>query len=185
MRSPFMQRMAAGLGERGVRVARFEFPYMQKKSQGQRTAPDRAPVLISAWKEALAAAFGGAPAVIGGKSMGGRIASMIADEVGAPGLLCLGYPFHPPKQPEKLRTAHLGELRTRTLIVQGTRDEMGTRQDVASYTLSKAIEILWIEDGDHSLTPRKRMGQDPKQAMQRVMDAVAELVITACSSSRR
>ena len=90
--------------------------------------------------------------------MGGRVASMVADELFASGkvrgLLCLGYPFHPPAKPRQLRTRHLVGLKTPTLIVQGTRDEFGTREDVAAYTLSPAIEILWLEDGDHDLKPR-------------------------------
>jgi predicted alpha/beta-hydrolase family hydrolase len=89
--------------------------------------------------------------------MGGRVASMIADVVRPAGLLCLGYPFHPPEKPTQLRTAHLGELQTPTLIVQGTRDPFGTPEEVATYKLSKAIEIFWLEDGDHDLKPRKKI----------------------------
>jgi uncharacterized protein len=97
--------------------------------------------------------------IIGGKSMGGRVASMIADDLYAAGriagLLCLGYPFHPPEKPTQLRTAHLADLKTPTLIVQGTRDPFGTRDEVAAYNLSQAIALLWLEDGDHDLKPRK------------------------------
>jgi predicted alpha/beta-hydrolase family hydrolase len=97
--------------------------------------------------------------VIGGKSMGGRVASMVADELHAgglvAGLLCLGYPFHPPGRPGQLRTGHLEGLRTPALICQGTRDPFGTRAEVAGYRLSGCIEILWLEDGDHDLRPRK------------------------------
>ena len=95
----------------------------------------------------------GAPAnlVIGGKSMGGRIATMVADELGVAGLLVYGYPFHPPGRPERLRTAHLETLHTNTLIVQGTRDTFGTREEVPGYTVSPTIKIEWIEGGDHSL----------------------------------
>lgn len=91
--------------------------------------------------------------------MGGRVASMIADEVFAAGriagLLCLGYPFHPMGKPTQLRTAHLETLKCPALIVQGTRDIMGSAEEVAGYALSPAIEILWLEDGDHDLKPRK------------------------------
>ena len=97
--------------------------------------------------------------IIGGKSMGGRVASMVGDELYASGkiagLLCLGYPFHPPEKPDQLRTAHLADLKVPTLIVQGTRDPFGTMDEVSSYSLSKMIEILWLEDGDHDLKPRK------------------------------
>ncbi|MGB5416696.1 MAG: alpha/beta family hydrolase, partial [Polyangiales bacterium] len=84
---------------------------------------------------------------------------IIADEVGAAGLLCLGYPFHPPGKPERLRTAHLETLRTPSLIVQGTRDPLGAEEEVAGYSLSRAIELAWMEDGDHSFKPRKRSGR--------------------------
>jgi predicted alpha/beta-hydrolase family hydrolase len=106
--------------------------------------------------EALGA---GAPLVVGGKSMGGRVASMVSDQLLAAGkivgLLCLGYPFHPPGRPEQLRTAHLAALRTPALICQGTRDPFGTREEVAGYALSEQIELFWVEDGDHDLKPRK------------------------------
>jgi predicted alpha/beta-hydrolase family hydrolase len=106
--------------------------------------------------EALGA---GAPLVVGGKSMGGRVASMVSDQLLAAGkivgLLCLGYPFHPPGRPEQLRTAHLEALRTPALICQGTRDPFGTREEVAGYALSEQIELFWVEDGDHDLKPRK------------------------------
>ena len=93
--------------------------------------------------------------IIGGKSLGGRIASMVADDLGAAGLVCLGYPFHPIGKPDQLRTAHLLEMRTPTLIVQGTRDQFGTRDEVARYEISPNIEIFWVEDGDHDLKSRK------------------------------
>src|SRR5215471_15878316 len=128
MDSPFMNRVSVGLAARGLRVARFEFAYMaRRRSEGRRGAPDREPVLRSRWIEVIERLGGGGRVVVGGKSMGGRIASMIADEVGALGLLCLGYPFHPPGDPGRLRTAHLADLRTPALVVQGTRDAFGTR----------------------------------------------------------
>jgi predicted alpha/beta-hydrolase family hydrolase len=86
--------------------------------------------------------------------MGGRMASMIADEVGARALVCFSYPWHPPGKPEQPRTAHLKELRTPALILQGTRDPFGSPQEVASYTLSPSIRIDWLEGGDHSLRGR-------------------------------
>ena len=91
--------------------------------------------------------------------MGGRVASMVADELHASGrivgLLCLGYPFHPIGEPDQLRTHHLAEMKTSTLIVQGTRNLFGAKDEVATYTLSKNIEFLWLNDGDHDLKPRK------------------------------
>ncbi len=177
MRSPFMQAVAEGLGARGLSVVRFEFPYMAERSTGRsRRGPGRAELLTGSFMQVLAQLGGAERFVIGGKSMGGRIASMIADEVGARGLLCFGYPFHPPGKPAALRTAHLRALRAPALIVQGTRDSMGTREDVSSYALASSIRVLWIEDGDHSLRPRRRAGQSPEQALQTAIDAAADFV---------
>jgi predicted alpha/beta-hydrolase family hydrolase len=152
MDHPWMTRVARGMAEGGVRVIRFEFPYMAaRRTSGKRAAPDRQPVLLDAYRRVIEEAGGGARVVIGGKSMGGRMASMVADEMGVRGLVCFGYPFHPPGQPEKLRTAHLASLRTSTLILQGTRDPFGTVNQVSSYTLSHAIRVQWLADGGHSL----------------------------------
>lgn len=114
--------------------------------------------------------------VIGGKSLGGRIASMVADEAGARGLVCLGYPFHPPGQPDRLRTAHLRELRTSTLIVQGTRDPFGGPGEVGGYGLSPRIRLLWLEDGDHSFKPRASSGRTERQNLEAAVAAVAGFV---------
>ena len=156
MDSPALTAIAKSLAEVGFRVARFEFGYMaSRRTSSSRKPPPRAETLCPEYVAAIAALKARGPLIIGGKSMGGRVASMIADERHAAGLLCLGYPFHPVGKPTQLRTAHLAHLKTPTLIVQGTRDPFGTREEVASYKLSKAIKILWLEDGDHDLRPRK------------------------------
>ena len=147
MASPFMATIARGIAASGIRVVRFEFPYMAEK----RKRPDPQNVLLDAWRSVARELGDPKRLVIGGKSMGGRMASMVADELDVAGLLCYGYPFHPTGQPQKTRTAHLKDLRTPTLIVQGTRDAFGTRTDVETYDLSAAISIEWIEGGDHSL----------------------------------
>jgi uncharacterized protein len=175
MDSPFLDYVAAGLVTRGLRVVRFEFPYMQARREGRRPPPDREPVLLGRWRAVLAE-LGGRPPVIGGKSLGGRMASLLADEVGARGLVCLGYPFHPPGKPQRLRVAHLGSLRTPTLVVQGTRDALGSRDEVAGYRLSRSIRVHWIEDGDHSLKPRARSGRSERQNLDEAVDAVAQFV---------
>ncbi len=176
MDSPSLNAIAAGLGDAGIRVARFEFPYMRARREGARRPPDREPVLRDAWKAVIEELGGAAGLVIGGKSMGGRIASLIADEVEPRGLVCLGYPFHPPGQLEKLRTAHLEHLRTPTLIVQGTRDAFGTPEEVAGYRLSPAIRIVWLEDGDHSFKPRASSGRTERQNVAEAVEAVAGFV---------
>lgn len=179
MNTPFMNSVARGLAARGgVRVVRFEFPYMRARRETKRRtgAPDREPVLRNSWKEVVEGLGGGAGLVIGGKSMGGRIASLIADEVGARALVCLGYPLHPPGRPEKLRTKHLETLRTPAIIVQGTRDPFGTREDVAAYTLSPAIRVVWLEDGDHSWKPRASSGRSEAQNMADGIAAVLQFL---------
>ena len=171
MDSEFMATFAAGLGRRGVRVVRFEFPYMRaRRDSGARRPPDREAVLLETWRSVYAERGGGV--AIGGKSIGGRMASMVADELGARALVCLGYPFHAPGRAGKPRTAHLAGLRTSALIVQGTRDPFGSRDDVASYELSPSIEVHWVEDGDHDLAPRKAAG-GRETAWESAMDAAA------------
>jgi hypothetical protein len=161
MDSASMTATAKALAAAGFRVARFEFGYMAARRTGQRKPSPRAESVMPEYRAAIDALGAKGTLIIGGKSMGGRVASMIADEMRAAGriagLICLGYPFHPPEKPQQLRTAHLAALRTPTLIVQGTRDPFGTKDDVAGYQLSKAIELLWLEDGDHDLKPRKKL----------------------------
>ena len=177
MDTPFLQAVARDLGARGIRVARFEFPYMAKRrEEGRRTALDRPPVLLASWRDAIERLGGGPRLVIGGKSLGGRMASMLADEVKALGLVCLGYPFHPIKEPERLRTAHLEQLRTPTLIVQGTRDPFGRRDEVAGYPLSPAIRLLWVEEGDHDLRPRGGSGRSQAENLGQACDAIARFL---------
>ncbi len=159
MDSPFMTAIATGLADRGWRVVRFEFPYMARQRQtGRKAAPDRMPVLQACFREQVALEVGDRPLFIGGKSMGGRVASLLADELGVQGCLCLGYPFHPPGKPESLRTEHLEQLRTPTLILQGERDSFGRRNEVETYPLSAAITVQWLTAGDHSFKPTRSSG---------------------------
>jgi len=153
----FLVAVAEGLAAAGLRVVRFEFPYQRDARAGHRRAPDRMPVLQACLRD-VAAACGSTRIVLAGKSMGGRVATMLADELRAAAVIVFGYPFHPPKEPANLRTAHLATLRTPTLILQGERDPFGTRPEVESYTLSPAITVQWLADGDHSLAPRKSSG---------------------------
>jgi predicted alpha/beta-hydrolase family hydrolase len=133
-------------------------------------------VLLDTWR-AVVAELGAGSLVIGGKSMGGRMASLVADELGVRGLVCLGYPFHPPGKPTQLRTAHLASLRTPALIVQGTRDPFGGPDEVATYSLSPAIRIAWIEDGDHGLAPRRASGRTRAQNLAEAVREVAEFAL--------
>ena len=177
MDTPWMTRVARGLAEEGIRVVRFEFPYMAaRRKGGKRGAPDREPVLLDAWREAVAAQGDPKTIAIGGKSMGGRMASMVADELEVAALVCFGYPFHPPGQPAKTRTAHLKSLETRTLILQGERDMFGTRDDVKGYELSKRVQIEWLPDGDHSFKPRASSGVTEGENLGRAVASAAKFL---------
>jgi predicted alpha/beta-hydrolase family hydrolase len=153
MNHRFLAGVAAHLAAAGLPVVRFDFPY---RTAG-RKVPDRMPVLQAALRDVVRDHARG-PLVLMGKSMGGRVATMLADELGARGCVVFGYPFHPPDDPANLRTAHLATLRTPTLILQGERDEFGTPAEVATYSLSAAITVQWFADGDHSLVPRRASG---------------------------
>lgn len=185
MSSPFMAAFAEGLAAGGYRVARFEFPYMaERRRTGTKRPPDRAPVLLETWR-AVVGALGPGNLVIGGKSLGGRIASQVAYEMetahgglpGIAGVVCLGYPFHAPGKPasdERLR--HLAALSTPTLICQGTRDTLGDADDVAGYALSPAVRVHWLEDGDHGFRPRKASGLTEAGNWENAIDAVAQFL---------
>jgi uncharacterized protein len=176
MDSPFMTNFAAALAQASAdtRVLRFEFPYMRDmRASGNRRAPDREAKLLECWREVVASECGAGALYIGGKSMGGRMASLVADELGVDGLICLGYPFHPPGKPEKLRTAHLADLATPALICQGERDTFGNRLEVDGYSLAQSIQLCWMPDGDHSFKPRKRSGFTESQNLARAAAACA------------
>ncbi|MFO1152172.1 MAG: alpha/beta family hydrolase [Rhodospirillales bacterium] len=163
MDTPFMEYFTAGLVRSGHRVVRFEFPYMAaRRSGGSRRPPDRTEVLTRTWQQVIAS-LGADRLVIGGKSLGGRMASMVADEAGVAGLVCLGYPFHPPGKPERTRIAHLENLTTPTLVLQGSRDPFGTVEDVAGYALSPVIRLHWLADGDHGFRPRVASGRTERE----------------------
>lgn len=172
MDHPQLELLASLLAARKVRVVRFEFPYMAARRTGRTRPPDREPVARATWHQVIASLGGGKRVVIGGRSFGGRMASLVADEEGARGLVCLGYPFHPTGRPQQSRVAHLETLRTPTLIVQGERDAFGNPDEVASYALSDAIHVEWLPDGDHSFVPRRASGR----TLQDNYEAAAELV---------
>ena len=161
MDSDWMNDMAGRLAGLGVNVLRFEFPYMaQRRVDGVKRPPNPAGKLQECWREVFAVVrrHVAGPLAIGGKSMGGRMASLLADELDVDALVCLGYPFYAVGKPEKPRVEHLASLQTRTLIVQGERDALGNREAVEAYTLSPSIEVMWLAAGDHDLKPLKASG---------------------------
>ena len=177
MDSPFMNSIASGLVERGERVARFEFPYMnERRIDGGRKPPNTSATLMDCWREAIKLLGPADRLVIGGKSLGGRIASLVADETNVAGLICLGYPFHPPGRPERIRTQHLMDLATPTLIVQGERDPFGNQGEVDGYDLSNSIRIVWLSDGDHSFKPRKKSGHTEPENLDKAIHSISTFV---------
>lgn len=170
MDSDFMQNMAERLCTQGVRVIRFEFPYMvERRKSGKRRPPNRQLELLNCWREVIVEVQRAypAPLFIGGKSMGGRMATLLLGaeepELDVAGAICFGYPFHPQGKPEKLRTEHLIDMTVPILIVQGSRDALGSIDEVAEYGLSEAVVLHWLDDGDHDLKPRVKSGFSHEQ----------------------
>ena len=174
MDTPFMEHIASGLADAGYQVVRFEFPYMMaRRTTGKRRGSGPAKALVGYFTRIIDDLGDPENLIIGGKSMGGRVASMASDQAGVAGLVCLGYPFHPGGKPENLRTEHLEDLKTKTLIIQGSRDSLGTREEIATYRLSKSISTFFLEDGEHSFKPRKSSGFTFEEHLD---TAVAEIV---------
>jgi predicted alpha/beta-hydrolase family hydrolase len=192
MTTAFLTHIAALLADRRIATHRFLFAYMQKRGAGERSPPPRAERLVEEYRAAAAAmpaaAITGTPVLIGGKSLGGRVASLVAAELYAAGsiagLVCLGYPFHPPGRPQQLRTAHLLALACPTLIVQGERDPFGTRGEVAALELSPAIRLAWMPDGDHDLTAASARRRAPRESLAAAADAVAAFAGGLARSAR-
>ena len=179
MDSAFMSNMAARLAALGINVLRFEFPYMaQRRLDGGKRPPNPAPKLLECWREVYAQVrrHVTGPLVVAGKSMGGRMASLLADELGAGALVCLGYPFYAVGKPEKPRVEHLAGLKTPTLIVQGERDALGNRETVEGYALSPSIEVMWLAAADHDLKPLKASGFTHEQHLDAAAQKIAAFV---------
>ncbi len=161
MASPFMETMAQGLIKSGLRIVRFHFPYMEEMLRsGTKLPPNGGKVLRKCYSELITHCIEheNVPShkiIIGGKSMGARVATMIADQHKVAGVICLGYPFHPPKKPERWRIQPLQAISTPTLICQGERDPHGKREEIRSLLLSKSIQFHWLKDGDGNFKPGK------------------------------
>lgn len=169
----FMEAFARGIAAGGHRIARFEFPYMtRRRNEGGKRPPDRLPVLLDAWRKAVKDLGKVGSLIIGGKSLGARTASLVADEIGAAGLLCLGFPFHAPGRPEKSKVHQLTDIRTPTLIVQGERDPFGRKEEVEGYRLPPGIRLHFLPDGEHGFKPRKSSGRTEEQNWKEGIEAV-------------
>ena len=185
--SDFMETIATGLAEQGIRVARFNFPYMQQRvDNGTRRPPERAPKLIEQYQQLIAGID--QPMVIGGKSMGGRMASLVAsaqlsdNQDKIKGVACLGFPFHPANKPEQLRSEHFPLIRQAIFIAQGERDKQGSKEEVSGYGLPDNINWLWLEDGDHDLKPRIKSGFTHQAHLQRTIITMAEFIKQAVAA---
>jgi predicted alpha/beta-hydrolase family hydrolase len=182
MAAPFMEMFAQGVAAAGIRVVRFNFPYMAEALRsGRKRPPDRMEVLCDSYAEAVDQCVEREQAprirlVLGGKSMGGRVATMIADRHGVAGVVCLGYPFHPPKQPQKLRIDHLRDMETPVLICQGERDPFGDRREIELLALSPAIRFHWLPDGDHGFKPRQSSGYSLDENLRDAIAAVCGFI---------
>ncbi|MEM7634131.1 MAG: alpha/beta family hydrolase [Pseudomonadota bacterium] len=180
MDSDFMTDVAGLLAGFGIHVVRFEFAYMQaRRADGKRRPPPRMPGLIEEFRQIISR-FPDTAVFIGGKSMGGRVASMIAADpqsgTDIAGLVCLGYPFHPPGKPDSLRTQHLPEIKRPALIVQGERDPFGNRDDVSGYNLPENMQVFWSAFGNHDLAPPKRSGRTVEENRGAAAKAVADFI---------
>ena len=168
MDSDWMNQVTAMLVESGVRVVRFEFDYMHRRREdGTKRPPSKQDKLLIEFQEQLEAArqaFPGLPWFVGGKSMGGRVATHLAcADADLCGVLCWGYPFHPAGKPDTLRIEHLPQLKSPCCMLQGTRDALGSQEDVAGYDLPESLGFVWFDDGDHDLKPRKASGFTQEQ----------------------
>ncbi len=174
MDSDWMNDLTESLVKREIQVIRFEFPYMQeRRDTGKKRPPNPQKILLDCWREVYQQVNKKSSTIyIGGKSMGGRMASLIADELKPLGLIGLGFPFHAPGKDPGSRIDHLLALKTKSLIIQGTRDSMGTKEDCLSYSLSKKIKFCWLEDGDHSWKPRKSSGHSLREHIEVAADAI-------------
>lgn len=179
MDSAFMQLVTQGLVDLGIKVVRFEFPYMQERRlNGKKRPPNRQPELIDCFASILAEQSG--PCVLMGKSMGGRMASILASEQSQNpkilGVIALGYPFHPQGKPEKLRIDHLPGVTVPMAIVQGTRDALGSQDEVLNLSIPNELEFLWLEDGDHDLKPRVKSGFTHQQHLEKTIQFCADFI---------
>lgn len=176
MDSDFMEVVTAGLVSNGIKVVRFEFPYMQQiRETGKRRPPDRQPALLEHFR-AVIDEVGTENIVIGGKSMGGRMATVLATEMDVPGVAVLGYPFHALAKPEKVRIDHFCQLRAPVLICQGERDAMGSSDDVVQYRLPDQVTMEWYADGDHDLKPRKSSGHTHDAHLTHAIQRVSQFI---------
>lgn len=171
MDSDFMALVSHYLAERGLQVIRFEFPYMaQRRLSGNKRPPDRADKLSDAFKKVVGQYPGDVPIYLAGKSMGGRIATMVLESTDAKSCFVFGYPFHPIGKALTTRTEHFQMLTKPVCIFQGDRDLMGNKEEVVSYSLPSTVHVHWLPDGNHDLKPRKASGFTQQEHIYSALD---------------
>lgn len=183
----FMEMLSTSLCQLNIRVVSFNFPYMQTMYlENKRKPPNRLPILLEHFeKEVMLAKETKLPLFIGGKSMGGRIASILNTQSNSLyGALVYGYPFIPPGKPEKLaeRTSHLPSQKSPLFIFQGERDTFGNKALLNSLSLPKEVSIEWVTDGDHSFKPRKASGKTIEQNVELAAKQSASFIVKQLSS---
>ena len=177
MDSDFVDAIAVGLAEKGIRVVRFEFPYMQTiRETGKKRPPNAMPILLESFMYEINRLEGNI--IIGGKSMGGRVASRILMESKAHACIALGYPFHPPGRPNKLRVEHFEHIAKPMLIIQGMRDPFGKPEENLEEYLSKNMHIHWLSDVDHSFSTRKSSPRTTEQNIAMAVDAMNSFILS-------
>lgn len=185
--SVFMERLSGALASAGIATVRFEFPYMQlTRSDGRKRPPDRQPVLLRHFRDVIRQVAGNGPVFIGGKSMGGRMASLLATEPDlagtVSGCVCFGYPFHPPGKPERWRVEHFDDFRCPVKIVQGTRDPFGKREEIEGChaLFATRCRIHWLEGANHDFRPLVRQPETQHQMIAGAAHAAAEFMAEVC-----
>ncbi|MFT4925694.1 MAG: putative alpha/beta-hydrolase family hydrolase [Phenylobacterium sp.] len=189
MDTDFMVEVSRLLALKQIESVRFNFPYMQIMSEtGKRRPPNRMPQLLEYYKdfieglaEQVKTLNGDLPLFIGGKSMGGRASTMLVTQPELKGLIkgviALGYPFHPSGKPEKLRVDHLPDMLAPCLIIQGDRDPMGRKEEIAGYDLPKALELVYLTDGEHGFKPRKASGVTLQDNLETAVENMARFIV--------
>ena len=177
--SDFMATMTRFLNERQLSVLRFNFNYMDKRLlDGKRYPPERMPKLLGCAEQVLADVDTKLPVYLAGKSMGSRVLTTLCEQPleGVHGVICLGYPFHPQKKPENLRLEPLQNVSKPVLVIQGERDALGNKSEIAGYTLSEQCQFEFLPDGDHDLKPRVKSGYTHQLHLVQAADKILAFV---------
>ncbi|MGM0615908.1 MAG: alpha/beta fold hydrolase [Pseudomonadota bacterium] len=179
--SDFMRQFATSAAQAGIQLMTFDFIYMQRMNmEGRRRPPAKIDQLVTEMSDLYASLVAtlDVPVWVGGKSMGGRVASLLAAQRQVPGVIVAGYPFHPPRSPDKLRLAHWGDVSAPSLLIQGERDPFGRRDEVASYTLPANAKVEWLPTADHDFRPLRKSGWNQEALIKQATRIAADFMLT-------